>query len=470
MYHDGRFGIHWLMRESNETKQMRAAVLAVGDELVLGETLDTNSAWLAEQLASGGAIVREHATVRDDRDEIARRIRAFSERVDAVIVTGGLGPTADDLTRFAVADVTDPGESLVEDAEAIASLHAWFEGRGRSMPEGNRVQAMRPLSASVIENPHGTAPGLRVEVGGCYIFCLPGPPREMKAMFCNYVRGHVASEQSQHVLLVHSYGIGESSAAARLGDMMDRTRIPIVGTTASQSIVTARIRATGDHAAQSAVERDAAEVERRWSPWAFGRGETSLAGAVGKLLIERDEMLAVAESCTGGLLGSMIVEESGSSAYFAGGWLTYGNAMKTAQLGVDPELLDECGAVSEQVALAMASGARENAGVDHALAITGIAGPDGGSDAKPVGTVFIARSSAAADGEPMEVRRFAFTGDRTTVRDRSANSALQMLRFALIGDISMPLLWEVSLDGSPLPGERQAVFGQVDSPRIEVAT
>ncbi len=434
-----------------------AAILAVGDELVLGETLDTNSAWLAKQLAREGVAVLEHATVRDDREQITQGVQTLTERVDCLIITGGLGPTADDLTRFSLADLTDPGASLVEDSHAVASLDSWFECRGGSMPTGNRVQAMRPASARMIENSRGTAPGLLAEVCGCRIFCLPGPPGEMEAMYLSHVRPHLASKITQHTALVHSYGIGESSAAARLGDMMDRVRVPIVGTTASQSFVTARIRATGNDVTRKVVERDAAEVERRWSPWAFGRDEMTLSGAVGALLLERKEMLAVAESCTGGLLGSMIVEMSGSSTFFAGGWLIYSNAMKIKQLGVDPTLLEEVGAVSEQVALAMATGAQQRAGVDHALAISGIAGPEGGSDTKPVGTVFIARVSVGAC-KSSEVRRFHFTGDRSTVRDRSAKSALQMLRFALIGEISTPLLWEVALDGSPLPEDRQTAF------------
>jgi nicotinamide-nucleotide amidase len=242
---------------------------------------------------------------------------------------------------------------------------------------------------------------------------------------------------------VHEIGTGESDAVQRLGDIMQRDRNPLVGTTVSDAVVTARIRAEGPRKwAAAQVEETIRQIEQRWHPYCFGRDAMTLAHAVGSLLKSGRRTLAVAESCTGGWLGKMIVDVAGSSDYFLGGWITYTNELKTSELGVPPEVIGAHGAVSAEVAQAMASGALRRASADFALAITGVAGPDGGSDAKPVGTVFIGLASLVAGKVRTSSRRFLFTGDRTMNRDRSAKSALQMLRFELLGPDDAPLLWE----------------------------
>ncbi len=429
---------------------MIAAILSIGDELMLGQSVDTNSGWLSARLAELGVACREHRTVGDDRALIASAMRSLREGSDLLLVTGGLGPTADDLTRFALGDVVDPGGDLEPDAEAMADLERWFAGRPGGMPAANRVQAMRPSPATLLANPHGTAPGLRVEDAGGLVVCLPGPPREMRPMFEAVVAPWIRERSAAvlHTAVVPSVGLGESDAAERLGELMDRDRDPVVGTTASGGVVSARIRSAGP-GAESRVAAAVEEVLARWHPYAFARESESLAEAVGRRLRAADRRLVTCESCTGGGLGAMLTAVPGSSRWYRGGWITYDNDMKSRHLGVPADLFEHRGAVSAEVAAAMATGGLEQAEADDALAITGIAGPGGGTPGKPVGTVWIAH--AARDDGHVRVRSrcFGFRGDRDTVRDRSGTMALAMLRLALDGleswppgPPSVPLLWE----------------------------
>ncbi len=429
---------------------MRACILSIGDELIVGRTADTNAAWLAAELAKLGITAVEFATVPDDRGAIAGAYARLARLADVVISTGGLGPTADDLTRFGFADVVAPGKPLEEDVAAIAHLDTWF--RNRQMPASNLVQAQRPAGSRFLPNPLGTAMGIAGHVGDCLLYALPGPPREMKRMFEDSVKPELATRAGDRVLLtdeVLEYGMGESDAAARLGSLMDRDRNPLVGTSASESIVAARVISKGERAqAAAALDEVIADIEQRWAPYAFGRTGSSLESAVGALLREHHVSLATAESCTGGMLASLLVRNPGSSENYIGGWVTYSNAMKVQCLGVSEETLEQYGAVSREVAGEMARGALLTAGADAAISITGIAGPDGGTLAKPVGTVFIGLARRANGEIDTEVRRFHFSGERQIVRDRSAKAALQMLRFALLGTREHALLWQV--DGPPV--------------------
>lgn len=436
------------------SSSLPAAVLAIGDELALGQTLDTNSAWIADRLFSLGVRVDEHATVEDDRERIAGAMRRLIGGRGLVVCTGGLGPTADDLTRAALGDVL--GEALIEDAESLEAIRAWFVGRG-GMPEGNRVQALRPPSARGLPNPHGTAPGLGAGVGRARVFCLPGPPHEMIPMFESFVAPVVLEEGGAVVgsRIVLTFGLGESRVAERLGELMDRERpdrgLPLVGTTASRGVVACRLRHSGDSAETVARELDATEEEicARLGAAVFDRRDPSrgdsieigeaLPAAVVGLLRARGERVTVAESCTGGLLGGEITRVAGSSEVIVGGWITYSNEMKGSLLGVPASVFDEHGAVSGVCSLAMARGALARGGCDHALAITGVAGPGGGSAEKPSGTVWIARVSADGSGE---ARRFLFRGDRDAVRGWAVRTALGVLRLHLVGD-AMTLLGEV---------------------------
>lgn len=431
---------------------MNAATLSVGDELALGQIDDTNARWIAERLAREGIYRAEHRTVSDDVQAIASAMRDLLASSDLLVVTGGLGPTRDDLTRDALNAVVDGGNPLVEDQAARLWLDRWFRARGRPMPASNLLQARRPRSAEAIENPNGTAPALvaRPAVDGRVrpVWCLPGPPREMRPLFeaaivpalrellCAASNG--GPSRVLATLAVHSFGAGEAALAERLGDLMRRDANPTVGTTASRSIVSARIRATGEREeAQRALLAAAQEVERRWRPYAFGRDDRSLGEATVLALEARGETVAVAESCTGGALGAMLTDVAGSSAVVAGGWIVYSNDLKERALSVPRSILAAHGAVSEPVARELATAARSQARTTWGVGITGIAGPTGGSAAKPVGTVFI--GLAGPDGA--SVRRFHFPGERDVVRDRAAKSALAWLRLSAEGAADADLLW-----------------------------
>jgi len=428
-----------------------AAILSIGDELTLGQNLDTNSQWLAQRLVAMGVIPIEHATVADDMPSTRDAIVRLAAAADVVIATGGLGPTADDLTRNALAAAMD--QPLAEDAEALEHLRSLYSGR--EMPTINRVQAMRPMGGRILANPVGSAPGLHgaVRAGDpavgreVDVFCLPGPPREMRPMFEASVAPALRPDPEQvvRVRALHTVGLGESDVATRLGNLMSRSCNPLIGTTASKAVVSCRIRYTGPGpaaAAQEAVAAAETAVRERVGPYVFGADDETLAGAVLGLLIGRGKRLATVESCTGGLLGALLTEVPGSSAAYAGGWVTYTNELKQSLVGVPAELFGpgRPGAVSREVAGAMARGGLERSGADYCLSITGIAGPEGGSAEKPVGTVWIA---LAGPGGEVECRRFAFLGERANVRDWSSRSALGMLRFELVGARGLRMLRQV---------------------------
>ena len=418
----------------------RAAVLSVGDELVLGTTLDTNSRTLSVALRDAGFDVVEHRTVADDRAAIAAAIRALGAVADVLVSTGGLGPTDDDLTRDALNDVVDVGAAQVEDPQARADLDAWFAGRGRSMAAINLRQALRPRSARIVRNLGGTAPGLAATVGTCRVYCLPGPPREMVPMLEDDVIPAIRPAGAPAIAkrTLGSFGMGESGLAEMLGARMERGREPAVGTTASGSVVSVQVVARGPDAAARA-EACMRDCEGAIAPYAFGTEDATLGAALLAECRARGRTLAVAESCTGGLVGGMLTAVSGSSDVFLGGWITYSNAMKQSQLGVPAEVIEREGAVSAAVALLMAAGACARSDASLAIAISGVAGPGGGSPDKPVGTVWIAVHDAAAHRG--HARRFEFPGPRDIVRDRAAKTALQLARWTIRGE-DAPILWE----------------------------
>jgi nicotinamide-nucleotide amidase len=434
------WGIHIGPRSS--VLHATAAILSIGDELTLGQGLDTNSQWLSRRLVDFGIVPVQHATVPDDLPAIAAAILRLGGAADLLICTGGLGPTADDLTREALAQAL--GEPLVEDPAALVRIRAWFAGRGRPMPEGNRAQARRPASAEILPNDWGTAPGLYAALpaggGGVDVFSLPGPPREMGPMFEARIVPRLRPARPVLTRAILSFGLGESEVAERLGELMARTHMPVVGTTVQGGVVAVRIRHEGA-GGEPAIAETEGTIRGALGPYVFGSDDDSLAGVVIRDLKERAQHLAVVESCTGGMLGQMITEVPGSSAAFFGGWITYSNQMKVCEVGVPPAILEQQGAVSPQCAAAMSRGGLERSGADWCLSITGIAGPDGGSPDKPVGTVYIALAHRG-DATP-EIRHFRFSGERRNVREWSARAALAMLRFTLAGLKDVPLLREV---------------------------
>lgn len=412
-----------------------AALIAIGDELTMGQTLDTNSRWLSDRLLALGIEPIEHTTVPDDPAQIAAAITRLAQWTDLVITTGGLGPTPDDRTRQALASALR--DELIEDPRALEQIQTWFDARGVPMTPTNRIQAQRPSTATCIPNTSGTAPGLSATLGtdastSTRIVCLPGPPRELHPMF-ELIAGTLTSPADRVIATrtLHCFGLGESAVALQLGDLLDRDRNPVVGTTASLGVVSCRLRYQGPaDGAQRALDQTESAIRARLGHTVFGAADESLASVVLDLLRARSATLAVVESCTGGLLGGALTAIPGSSDAFVGGLITYTNTLKHELAGVDEAIIAAHGAVSAPCAIAMALGGRARATSDYALAISGIAGPGGGSDDKPVGTVWIALASP--DGAT-DARRFQFPAYRDAVRTWSVASALGMLRLALIG-------------------------------------
>ncbi|GAB5495240.1 MAG: competence/damage-inducible protein A [Phycisphaerales bacterium] len=417
-----------------------AAILSIGDELTLGQKLDTNSKWLSEQLVVRGVTPILHVTVSDGLEVLTHRIVSLAADHDLVVMTGGLGPTADDLTRQALADAM--GDALIEDIDALRDLHQWFEGRGIPMPGTNRVQAMRPLGARCLKNDRGTAPGLHGLVHGADVFCLPGPPSEMHPMFERDVVGSLRPEIKILTRVMPTVGMGESAIAQQIGELMDRSRNPLIGTTASSGVVFIRMRYEGKDETQGATLLDEAEgqVRELLGDHVISSEDRSLPEIVLGILKERGQTLATVESCTGGMIGQVLTGVPGSSVSYVGGFVTYSNEMKMKLVGVDRSVLDSVGAVSEECCRQLVRGGREHSGADYAVAVTGIAGPDGGSDEKPVGTVWI---GVEGPGGYEDIRQFRLGRDREQIRRRTVTNALAMVWMAMTGKGEMPLLWEV---------------------------
>lgn len=412
---------------------MQAVILSIGDELVLGQSLDTNSAYLSAQLAARGIGTLYHQTVADDQPAIVDAIKHASERVSIVLMTGGLGPTEDDLTRQALADAM--AVDLVTDEESIKAIRTFFDKRGRDMPERNAVQAKHPKGSVMIANSAGTAPGISAKVGKALFYIMPGPPLEMEAMWKKSVLPEIKKLAPQRKFIltkkINTFGVGESTIADQLGDLMDRARNPKVGTTAGGGLVGVRLRSEFEdtETAERELDKTVSLVHEKLGAIIFSEDDRTLQEAAVTNLRDARKTLATAESCTGGMIGAMITETAGASDVFKGGWVTYANEMKVNQLGVNPIVVKQHGAVSEQVAKAMAQGTRERSGADVAVSVTGIAGPGGGTENKPVGTVWI----GLADGDKAQAVLLHLSGTRDGIRLRAAQSALQIVRYHLMG-------------------------------------
>lgn len=411
-----------------------AWVISVGTELTLGQTVDTNAPWLARQLASLGMRTTRHVCVPDELDVIRETLLAAAETADVVLVSGGLGPTEDDLTRQALAAAGGVGLKL--DPASAAHLRSFFAARGRQMPERNVIQAMIPQGGRALPNTCGTAPGLFVTLRGTPCYAIPGVPFEMREMYEREVAPVLAAAARGAVLLsrrLSTFGLGESDIAVKIGDLMERGRNPEVGTTASFGVVGVRINACGAtrQEAESLLAEAEAELRARLGDAIFGVDGQTLGSVVGELLVGRGGSLSTAESCTGGMIGALLTDVPGSSGYYVGGVVCYSNAAKTALLEVGEGLLEAHGAVSEPVAALMASGARRIFGSDFALSVTGIAGPAGGSEAKPVGLVYV--GLASPDDTHVREYRFGPDSPREAIRQRAAHAALDVLRRRLLG-------------------------------------
>ena len=410
---------------------LSAEIIAVGSELLTPERTDTNSLWLTEKLMEIGVEVKLKTIVGDDEARLEEAIRDAIKRTDIVITTGGLGPTEDDVTRQVSARAA--GRELVYHDELETELRERFRRWGREMPEINKRQAFVIDGADVLPNPNGSAVGMMLRNNHKFLVVLPGPPREMKPMFEDFVFDALRSVAGEvHVArrLLRVSGMGESAVDELIAPIY--TSYPSVQTSVlfSRAEIEVHLAATTttEAAADQVLDEIVSKMTQVLGPALFATNGETMEEVVGNLLSDRSETLAVAESCTGGLIGMRLTEVPGSSRYFLEGAVTYSNEAKTRTLGVPAETINEYGAVSSETAEAMADGIRRRADSDYGVSVTGVAGPDGGSEDKPVGTVFV----GYADRSRTKSIKFVFPGDRHLIRWRSSQAALDYLRRQIV--------------------------------------
>jgi nicotinamide-nucleotide amidase len=415
-------------------------LINTGTELLLGRVLNTHQQWLCRELADSGYRVSRQIAVPDTLGEIEWAVQEALGRAELVITTGGLGPTSDDLTRDVIAKLL--GRSLREDSAVLAHIQNIFERLNRPMPDRTRVQALVPEGALVLQNAHGTAPGLAMEVPQGplpsrtgWLIMLPGPPRELRPMFTDsvlpFLRRVLPARTEFVCRTLRATGIGESVVEARISALLE----PLVqaglelGYCARPGQVDVRL-ASNSPTAHVLVAEAESIVRARLGPDVYGEGDEELEEALVRLLTHRGETLALAESCTGGCIANRLTNVPGASAVLLAGLVTYSNESKIAFLGVDPETLAKHGAVSQPVAREMAEGAQKRTGAKYALSVTGIAGPGGGTPAKPIGTVYIGLAGPFSTRVEHKVNAF----DRETFKNVTAQQALDLLRRSFLSE------------------------------------
>jgi competence/damage-inducible protein CinA-like protein len=413
---------------------MKAEIISVGSELTSGQNLDTNSQWLSQRLAEIGIAVGWHTTVADELEDNVAAFRIATQRAPLVIITGGLGPTQDDLTREALARMA--GVDLIFHQESFDRIQQMFASRRRAMPERNRVQALFPVGAEAIPNAHGTAPGIWMRVGQSAVAAMPGVPSEMYAMFQTQVKPRLLELGLGGRVLVqrkiNCFGSGESAVEQKLLDLTRRGHVPEVGITVSDATISLRILARAATLAEAQTQITPVEqtIRERLGDLVFGVEDEELQDSVLRLLNEKRRTLAVAEGVTAGLVAKRLGEVPGASAWFRGGLVAYDNRLKTEMLAVPQALIDEQGAMSAAVAEAMAIGCRTRFQTDLAVSTVGIAGPGGGTADKPVGLVYV---GLAWDGGANAVN-FSWIGTRAEVQSRTAKLALNRVRLRLLAE------------------------------------
>jgi len=411
---------------------LTAEIIAIGSELLAPDRTDTNSLWLTEQLNRIGIDVKLKTIVGDDDARLEELVKDAVKRSRVVITTGGLGPTEDDITRKVVARAL--GRRLALDENVLAEIRERFRSFGvAAMPERNSRQAMVIDGAEVLPNPNGSAPGLYLEHGECSVALLPGPPRENQPMYRDHVEARfqkLAGDIHFARRVMRVSGMGESAVDEKIAPIYSQYENPLTTILFNSSEIEIHLRAHGrtENDAEALLDDLSLKIEKALGNSVFSfRGET-MEAVVGRRLAITGFTLSVAESCTGGLIAQRLTSVPGSSTYFTEGLVTYSNESKTRLLGVDKKLIKEHGAVSKEVARDMARGVRHRAKTDFGLAVTGIAGPDGGTEEKPVGLVYI----ALADDAHTEHKRLKIPGDRELIRWRASQAALDMLRRRLI--------------------------------------
>lgn len=410
---------------------MKAAIITIGDEILIGQIVDTNSAWIARKLNEAGVRVDNRLSVGDQPDAIRNAVAEAMEACDVVITTGGLGPTKDDITKHVLAEMFGCG--MREDRATFLHIEETARRRGFDFNALNRAQAMVPEACTVLPNPNGTAPGMWFEKASSVLVSLPGVPFEMEALMEQQVIPRLRQRFDMKAI-VHktalTYGIAESVLAERIAAWEDALPEELhLAYLPSPSGVKLRLSAYDIDGQDETeiIDRQFGMLEQIIPGAIFGYGEGSMQEGVANALTKAGKTLSVAESCTGGYIASLFTAMPGASAYFIGGIVAYGDDVKVNMLGVDPAALRECGAVSERVAVQMAEGARRATGSDYAVATTGVAGPTGGTEEKPIGTVWIAVASA----EKTVARKFVFGALRKVNIERASAAAVNMLREVL---------------------------------------
>ncbi len=407
---------------------MKAEIISIGTELLLGTIVNTNAAYLAKKLSELGIDLYYQTTVGDNIQRLAESIKRSLGRSDIVVLSGGLGPTVDDITIEAVAKLA--GRKLVMHDAILADIRAHFTTRGFAMPSGNERQAAIPEGAKWLKNKVGTAPGVILEYQGKVIICLPGPPRELYPIVEDgvipYLRKKCPSGWAFRTRILKAAGLPESRVNLMVKDLLKLQPPTTVGIYAKLGQVELVImaKAKTEKAARAAIAKIERKIRARLKEYIFGCDDETLEGSVGRKLIEKKKTIVVAESCTGGLISSRLTDVSGSSKYFIRGAVPYANEVKVKHAGVSADTLKKYGAVSRQVALEMARGIRSIMGADIGLAVTGIAGPTGGTKRKPVGLVYI----AVVTDTKRSVKEFRFMGSRADIKWQASQVALNMVR------------------------------------------
>lgn len=410
---------------------MNAEILAVGTEILLGDIVNTNAQYIAQGLAELGIDVFYQTVVGDNPDRMKTAMNIAFERADIIITTGGLGPTGDDLTKEIGAEYF--GRKLILDEKALDRIKKFFDKMKRPMTDNNVKQAMVPVNSTVMYNENGTAPGIIIEDNNKILIMMPGPPKEMKPMFSKQVKPYLASKQN-HTLVSRTLriaGVGESAMESMVRDMIDRQSNPTIAPYAkdTESILRITASAKTTEEAEKIIEPIAEEIYRRFGDSVYAEGETSIQETVAKILIDKKVTIAVAESCTGGLVAAKLIEYPGISEVLLEGAVTYSNEAKKRRLGVKDETLSAYGAVSAETAAEMAKGIAMTSGADIGVSTTGVAGP-GPSEGKPEGLVYV---GIYIDGKTY-IKELHLAGKRNVIRERAAYSALDFLRRKLILD------------------------------------
>lgn len=410
---------------------MNAEILAVGTEILLGDIVNTNAQYIAQGLAELGIDVFYQTVVGDNPDRMKTAMNIAFERADIIITTGGLGPTGDDLTKEIGAEYF--GRKLILDEKALDRIKKFFDKMKRPMTDNNVKQAIVPVNSTVMYNENGTAPGIIIEDNNKILIMMPGPPKEMKPMFSKQVKPYLASKQN-HTLVSRTLriaGVGESAMESMVRDMIDRQSNPTIAPYAkdTESILRITASAKTTEEAEKIIEPIAEEIYRRFGDSVYAEGETSIQETVAKILIDKKFTIAVAESCTGGLVAAKLIEYPGISEVLLEGAVTYSNEAKKRRLGVKDETLSAYGAVSAETAAEMAKGIAMTSGADIGVSTTGVAGP-GPSEGKPEGLVYV----GVYMGGKSYVKELHLAGKRNVIRERAAYSALDFLRRKLILD------------------------------------